>query len=191
MLALANKTIVSLRKNASAVSGLEDEVLYGMKVKILSTCPSEEEGDHAQWCYVRTHYRYEGYCRMEELVTENCIGCPCSAVDPVTAFESGDLKIIMQPYADILSEPRVQSICLQSIPRGGRIRVIGPVPKREGWMEVALVDGRIGMYLGANLFIHSTGRNGSDGVVINSLNPAHELYREDLAKSIKAVGSIF
>jgi hypothetical protein len=80
MQALANKTIVSLRKRPSAVSGLEDEVLYGMKVEILSTCPPEEEGDHAQWCYVRTHYRYEGYCRMEEPVTENCIGCACSTV---------------------------------------------------------------------------------------------------------------
>ena len=278
MQALANKTIVSLRKRPSAMSGLEDEVLYGMKVEILSTCPSEDEGDHAPWCYVRTHYRYEGYCRMEEPVTEN-----------IFSFESGDLHIIMQPYADILSEPRVQGICLQSIPRGGRIRVIGPVPEREGWMEVALVDGRIGytkekyigeyyptpftddedtfrkrvvemaklylgtqyrwggksplgidcsgmtsmsymlcgvmiyrdasiqegfpvkeilfenkkpgdlfywsghiaMYMGDDLYIHSTGKNGSDGVVINSLNPAHELYREDLANSIKAVGSIF
>ena len=282
MQALANKTIVSLRKKASAMSGLEDEVLYGMKVEILSTCPSEDEDDHAQWCYVRTHYRYEGYCRMEELVTEK-------TTDPVATFESGNLQIIMQPYADILSEPRVQGICLQSIPRGGRIRVIRPVPEREGWMEVALVDGRIGytkekyigayyptpftadedtfrkrvvemaklylgtqyrwggksplgidcsgmtsmsymlcgvmiyrdasiregfpvkeipfetkkpgdlfywpghiaMYMGDDLYIHSTGKNGSDGVVINSLNPAHELYREDLANSIKAVGSIF
>lgn len=289
MQALANRTIVSLRIRPSAVSGLEDEVLYGMKVEILSPCPSEDEGDHAQWCYVRTHYRYEGYCRMEELVTENCTGCACSTADPVTAFESGDLKIIMQPYADILSEPRVQGICLQSIPRGGRIRLIGPVPEREGWMEIALADGRIGytkekyigeyyptpftededtfrkrvvemaksylgtqyrwggksplgidcsgmtsmsymlcgvmiyrdasicegfpvkeipfenkkpgdlfywpghiaMYMGDDMFIHSTGKNRSDGVVINSLNPAHELYREDLAKSIKAVGSIF
>ena len=51
--------------------------------------------------------------------------------------------------------------------------------------------GHIAMYMGDDMFIHSTGKNGSDGVVINSLNPAHELYREDLAKSIKAVGSIF
>jgi len=306
MQALANRTIVSLRKRPSAVSGLEDEVLYGMKVEILSTCPSEDEGDHAQWCYVRTHYCYEGYCRIEELVTENCTDCnkpqadaagaDCTcrtaagtSTNPVTAFEQGNLKVIMQPYADILSEPRVQGICLQSIPRGGRIRMIGPVPEKEGWIEVALVDGRTGytkekyigeysptpftededvfrqrlvemamlylgtqyrwggksplgidcsgmtsmsymlcgvmiyrdasiregfpvkeipfedrkpgdllywaghiaMYMGDDMFIHSTGKSGSDGVVINSLNPAHELYREDLVNSIKAVGSIF
>lgn len=278
MLALANKTIVSLRKKPSALSGLEDEVLYGMRVEILSTMPSTDADDNTQWCHVRTHYRYEGYCRLEELVTEE-----------LTTFEQGNLKIIMQPYADILSEPRVQGICLKSIPRGGRIRVLGAVPEKEGWIKVALADGRIGytkekyigeyysdpfttdeaafrkrvvemaklylgtqyrwggksplgidcsgmtsmsymlcgvmiyrdasiqegfpvkeipyeekkpgdllyfpghiaMYMGDDMYIHSTGRNGSDGVVINSLNPAHELYREDLVQSLKCVGSIF
>ncbi len=285
MQALANRTIVSLRSKASAVSGLEDEVLYGMKVEILSTCASEDADDKSLWCHVRTHYRYEGFCRLEEL-TYNSVENP---TNPVTAFESGNLKLIMQPYADILSEPRVQGICLQSIPRGGRIRIIGAVPEKEGWMEVALVDGRIGytkekyigeyypepftddedtfrqrvvemaklymgtqyrwggksplgidcsgltsmsymlcgvmifrdariqegfpvkeipfeakkpgdllywpghiaMYMGDDMYIHSTGKNGSDGVVINSLNPEHELYREDLVKTLKATGSIF
>ena len=294
MQALANKTIVSLRKEPSAVSGLEDEVLYGMRVEILSTCPSKDADDNTQWCHVRTHYRYEGYCRLEELVTENACtktdaSTDISAQNPVSTFENGNLKIIMQPYADILSEPRVQGICLQSIPRGGRIRVLGSVPEKEGWMEVALVDGQIGytkekyigeyyskifttdedtfrkrvvemaklymgtqyrwggksplgidcsgmtsmsymlcgvmiyrdasikegfpvkeipyeekkpgdllyfpghiaMYMGDDMYIHSTGRNGSDGVVINSLNLAHELYREDLVQSLKCVGSIF
>lgn len=302
MQALANRTIVSLRSKASAMSGLEDEVLYGMRVEILSTCSSDDAEDKSQWCHVRTHYRYEGYCKLEELITEDSSKnfMPDSSfatiadsaefqANPVTFFESGNLKIIMQPYADILSEPRVQGICLQSVPRGGRIRVIGAVPDKEGWIEVALADGRIGytkekfigeyypepftddeaafrrrvvemaklymgtqyrwggksplgidcsgltsmsymlcgvmifrdasiregfpvkeipfdarkpgdllywpghiaMYMGDDMYIHSTGKNGSDGVVINSLNPEHELYREDLVKTLKATGSIF
>lgn len=294
MQALANRTIVSLRKEPSALSGLEDEVLYGMRVEILSTCPSADADDNTQWCHVRTLYRYEGYCRLKELITEDAAYSDCTntekeAENPVTIFEQSNLKIIMQPYADILSEPRVQGICLQSIPRGGRIRVLGAVSEKEGWIEVALVDGRIGytkekyigeyysepfttdeatfrrrvvemaklymgtqyrwggksplgidcsgmtsmsymlcgvmiyrdasikegfpvkeipfekkkpgdllyfpghiaMYMGNDMYIHSTGKNGSDGVVINSLNPAHELYREDLVQSLKCVGSIF
>ncbi len=283
MLALANRTIVSLRKKPSAMSGLEDEVLYGMRVEILSTTASEDPDDYSQWCYVRTHYRYEGYCRLDELVTE------ADGTNPVNTFETGNLKVIMQPYADILSEPRVQGICLQSIPRGGRIRILGEVPEKEGWLKVSLADGRIGytkekfigeyypepftcnedifrmrviemaklymgtqyrwggksplgidcsgltsmsymlcgvmiyrdasiregfpvkeiaftdkkpgdllywpghiaMYIGDDKYVHSTGKNGSDGVVINSLNPAHDDYREDLATSVKATGSVF
>ena len=47
------------------------------------------------------------------------------------------------------------------------------------------------MFLGNGRYIHSTGRAGSDGVVINSLNPKDADYREDLASAIKQIGSIF
>ena len=40
-------------------------------------------------------------------------------------------------------------------------------------------------------YIHSTGASASGGVVINSLDPADPLYREDLVKSLYAVGSVF
>ncbi len=51
--------------------------------------------------------------------------------------------------------------------------------------------GHIAMYLGDGRYIHSTGAAASGGVVINSLDPADPLYREDLVKSLYAVGSIF
>ena len=47
------------------------------------------------------------------------------------------------------------------------------------------------MYLGEGRYIHSTGRAGDDGVVINSLDPAAPDYREDLAQGILEIGSIF
>ena len=47
------------------------------------------------------------------------------------------------------------------------------------------------MYLGEERFVHSTGKAGSDGVVINSLDPAAPDYREDLATGILQMGSIF
>ena len=45
--------------------------------------------------------------------------------------------------------------------------------------------------LGEVGFLHSTGKNGSDGVVINSFDPAAPDYREDLAQGILSMGSIF
>lgn len=51
--------------------------------------------------------------------------------------------------------------------------------------------GHIALYLGEGRYIHSTGAATSGGVVINSLDPADPLYREDLVKSLYAVGSIF
>ena len=51
--------------------------------------------------------------------------------------------------------------------------------------------GHIALYLGNGRYIHSTGAAASGGVVLNSLDPADPLYREDLVKSLYAVGSIF
>lgn len=57
--------------------------------------------------------------------------------------------------------------------------------------DLLFFPGHVAMYIGNQRYIHSTLKKGSDGVVINSLNPNDEDYREDLAKKIKAVGSIF
>ena len=51
--------------------------------------------------------------------------------------------------------------------------------------------GHIALYLGEGRYIHSTGAAQSGGVVLNSLDPTDPLYREDLVKSLYAVGSLF
>ena len=73
----------------------------------------------------------------------------------------------------------------------------------EGWPmhEVAFENkkpgdalffpGHVALYLGEGRYIHSTGAARSGGVVLNSLDPADPLYREDLVKSLYAVGSLF
>lgn len=57
--------------------------------------------------------------------------------------------------------------------------------------DLLYLPGHIAMYIGNYNYVHATAKNGSDGVVINSLNPADDNYREDLALSLYAVGSIF
>lgn len=57
--------------------------------------------------------------------------------------------------------------------------------------DLLYFKGHIAMYLGDGKYVHSTGKKGSDGVVVNSLDPADEDYREDLDKGMIACGSIF
>lgn len=57
--------------------------------------------------------------------------------------------------------------------------------------DLLFFPGHVAMYMGKGKYVHSTGKNGSDGVVINSFNPKDSDYREDLHQSLKAVGSIF
>lgn len=61
--------------------------------------------------------------------------------------------------------------------------------KKRG--DALYFPGHIALYLGEGRYIHSTGAAASGGVVINSLDPADPLYREDLVQSLYAVGSIF
>ena len=66
------------------------------------------------------------------------------------------------------------------------------IPKEQVQRGDALYfPGHIALYLGEGRYIHSTGAAGSGGVVLNSLDPDDPLYREDLVKSLYAVGSLF
>ena len=98
MKAIAVRTVVSLREKPSEQVCLDDELLYGMTLEILEEVP-DADGTAVQWVHIRTEYRYEAYCKKEELLT---------AQDRIVRWEQGGLCAVMQPYADVLSEPRVQ-----------------------------------------------------------------------------------
>lgn len=72
---------------------------------------------------------------------------------------------------------------------GYPVHEIDPKNKKPG--DLLYFPGHIAMYLGDEMYIHSTGKIGSGGVVINSLCPESPLYRQDLADRLYAVGSVF
>lgn len=57
--------------------------------------------------------------------------------------------------------------------------------------DLLYFPGHIALYLGEGRYLHATGRAGSDGVVINSLDPSAPDYRQDLAEKLLTAGSIF
>lgn len=66
------------------------------------------------------------------------------------------------------------------------------IPKNEMLPgDLMYFPGHIAMYMGNGAYIHSTGRTGSGGVVINRFDPQAENYLEDLTKNWYASGSIF
>ena len=72
---------------------------------------------------------------------------------------------------------------------GWPMPAIPPEQKQPG--DALYFPGHIALYLGQGMYLHSTGAAASGGVVYNSLDPASPLYREDLVKSLYAVGSVF
>lgn len=279
MRAIAAKTIVPMREKPSSKVSLDDELLYGMVAEVLEEVP-DADGKEETWVRIRTAYRYEAYCKKSDLFMDD---------ERAKIWDDAALCLVLQPFADVLSEPRVQGVCMESVTRGGRLIRIGEVPDKESWIEVELADGRrgytkekflgpyyaeaftdneevfrerlvemaksylgtqyrwggksplgidcsgltsmcymlcgvyiyrnaglvpdfavheitfeekkpgdllyfpghIAMYIGNDKYIHSTGKNGSDGVVINSFNPEHEDFRQDLLEILTHVGSIF
>ena len=270
--ALINHTLAFLMKEPTWDSPLEDEDFYGRKVEILSC-------ENYEWYKVKTNYNYTGFVHVSQLLFDE---------EKINTWENVDKKLVQQPYADVLSMPKVQGFHLASLTKGALVGMLEDA-NEDGWVKVLLCDGSCGymkekfigdyitsyslemeeklrqdivntaltymgtqyrwggksplgidcsglcsvaymlngviiyrdaaiaegfpiheipyenmrpadllffpghvaMYIGEDRYVHSTGRNGSDGVVINSLNPSDKDYREDLHCKLKVVGSLF
>lgn len=113
--------------------------------------------------YLGTQYRWGG---------KSTAGIDCSGLTSMSYLLNGILI-----YRDARIEP------------GFPVREIPKDEMLPG--DLMYFPGHIAMYMGNGVYIHSTGKVGSGGVVINSLNPEAKDYREDLAQSWYASGSIF
>jgi cell wall-associated NlpC family hydrolase len=76
-----------------------------------------------------------------------------------------------------------------SIMEGFPIHEINYNDKKPG--DLIFYKGHIVMYIGDDKIVHSTSKNGSDGVVINSLNAKDDDFRSDLPELYRMTGSLF
>ena len=69
------------------------------------------------------------------------------------------------------------------------VKEIEPACMKPG--DLLYFPGHMAMYIGEQCYVHSSNQMGSDGVVLNSLNPEADNYRKDLASNILFAGSVF
>ena len=113
--------------------------------------------------YRRTHYRWGG---------KSPLGIDCSGLCSMAYMLCG---ILIYRDAKIVEGFPIHEIDLKDIRPG----------------DLLFFPGHVAMYIGDGRYCHSTGKSGSDGFDINSLNPEDPDYREDLHHKITQVGSYF
>lgn len=117
----------------------------------------------AQKYYVGTQYRWGG---------KSPLGIDCSGTTSMSYMLNGILT-----YRDARV---VEGYPVKEIPRN---------QMKKG--DLLYFKGHIALYLGDDLYIHSTARTGSNGVDFNSFNPNDKRYRKDLDEGLLKVGTIF
>ena len=131
-------------------------------------CRADEAGLRAAlvdaaMLYAGTHYRWGGKSPM---------GIDCSGLASMAYLLNG---VVIWRDASIK-----EGFPLHEIPR-----------ERMKPGDLLFFPGHVAVYIGGGEFVHSTAFPGSDGVVLNSLDPGHPRYRLDLDKGMTAVGSLF
>lgn len=110
--------------------------------------------------YLGAQYRWGG---------KTPLGIDCSGLSAISYLMNG---IVIYRDAKIVETFNVREITMDEIKPG----------------DLLYWPGHVAIYIGDDRYVHSTGP--LSGVVINSLNPEHEDYREKLA-DVKQIGTIF
>ncbi|MCD7832843.1 MAG: serine hydrolase [Lachnospiraceae bacterium] len=113
--------------------------------------------------YLGVQYRWGG---------KSSLGLDCSGLVFMSYLENG---VLIYRDAKIVEGYPVKEISRDQLKPG----------------DLLFFPGHVAMYLGEDRYIHSTAYKATPYVTINSLNPADEDYREDLAHGITACGSVF
>ncbi|MDO4620005.1 MAG: NlpC/P60 family protein, partial [Lachnospiraceae bacterium] len=127
--------------DGSNSSSIEDEVLSGWFVKLLS---SDNEG----WYYAETHYGYRAFLSASAVSL-----CEEAAVKERAA--NAQIRRVAVPEADVLSQPKVQGSLLETLPCCAVLEVLAAADLPNGWCLVRTASGCEGYMQEAHLTVRT------------------------------------
>ncbi len=126
--AVVNKIIGHIKSRPDECSSNSDEVLYGMKVHVLKEIDND-------WCYIRTHYNYEGYIKKDELIINDNLS---------NDYEKQKNAVCISAFADIVDKPEHSGREIITVTRGAHIVNCKSEYEDDKFTKVKLIDGREG-----------------------------------------------
>lgn len=201
---LSKYVVVSPSADVFEVPGYKNPYLFSLPRGSL-VAASDQEGQ-AGWNQVRLSDGRGAYMRKGQLRPAAALHCPAEQEEKLReSLVRTALTYLYTPYRWGGKTPwgiDCSGLCSMvyllhgiAINRDAKIKKGYPVKEipvcRVKPGDLLYFPGHMALYIGGLNYIHSTGRAGQDGVVINSLNHMAEDYREDLASTITAAGSIF
>ena len=133
--AIVTARIAPIYAQTNMHAPLTDEVLHGMVIDVL-------EDENQAYCYIRTHYGYEGFVHRRDLL-----------INDVRAAEwvEAEKYVIYHAAVDVLDAPKVQAERIGLLTRGCAIIAqqdpFGESPEEtemDGWSSVCLANGQPG-----------------------------------------------
>lgn len=128
MNAIVKSMIANLHAKPDEASELVDEVLYGMTVQIM-------EDIDERWVRIQTAYHYEGFCQKDNFIVDKT---------KTDTWRQEANHFIIQSFADVLQQPRIQSAKMMTLVKGSIICSITIDELDPEWAAVQLVSGEIG-----------------------------------------------
>ena len=125
---VVNKPIVKIYLDTNESDELSDEILYGMTFAIKDKIDNN-------WLDIETEYGYRGYIKNENILLDNNV---------YNQWLKLRNSIVIKNFADILSDAKIQSNILITLPRGAYIQKTGKTSEDKVYSEVILADGRLG-----------------------------------------------
>jgi beta-lactamase class A len=142
MKALVINAITPLMITPSFETAINDEVLAGWIVETIveGIQPQSVPANAAwqeEWVFVETHYKVRGYVHKSNL---------CFDPERIELWQQERKLCVMQAYADVLSESKIQGYNIQSLTRGALVIPIAETITQDNvkWTEVLTPNGKQG-----------------------------------------------
>ncbi len=140
----------------------DDEGWYGHIVDLLEDCGGG-------WYKINAPYRYETYANVRDLLIDG-------DGTEIARYETGDIRTVWSPSADVLSEPKYVSTILETLLRGAAVEVVEDCAEPFGCAKVRLIGGREGYIKKSHLGRLNREPAAGEEILRNAVAEAAKLY---------------